>query len=141
MKRLLVPLILCLSISSAYAAEVQIEMLNKLGDESMVYSKKLVKVKPGDTVKWIATDKTHNVNFIKGGVPEGVELYKSTPNENAEFTFKTPGVYAYSCTPHYGMGMIGFVVVGDNTSNLPAVKAVNYPGRAKKVAEEILSKL
>ena len=37
------------------AADVTIEMLNKLGKESMVYSQKIVKVNSGDTVFWKAT--------------------------------------------------------------------------------------
>ena len=52
-------------------------MLNKLDKETMVYSKKVVRVNVGDTVFWKATDKGHNVEFIKGGVPEGVEKFKS----------------------------------------------------------------
>ena len=38
--------------SNSMAADETIEMLNKLGKESMVYSKKVVKVDIGDTVYW-----------------------------------------------------------------------------------------
>lgn len=134
-------LITFFSFSNAYAQDIEIEMLNKLGKERMVYSKKLVNINVGDTVKWKATDKTHNVAFIKGAVPEGVELFKSKLNKDTEYTFTVPGVYSYKCTPHYGMGMIGFVVVGNDLSNLEQVKAIKYPGRAKKVAKEVLSSL
>ena len=47
--------------SFAYAENHTIDMLNKLGKESMVYSKKVVRVDVGDTVFWKATDKGHNV--------------------------------------------------------------------------------
>jgi len=125
----------------AAAAEHTIEMLNKMGDERMVYSKKLVYVDVGDTVRWIPTDKTHNVVFLKKGIPDGAEAYKSKVNKEAEFTFTKPGVYAYKCQPHFGMGMIGFVVVGKDTHNLEAVKSIRYPGRAKKVAKEVLAEI
>ena len=36
-------------------ADETIEMLNKLNNESMVYSKKIVKVNIGDTVFWKST--------------------------------------------------------------------------------------
>ena len=62
------------------AADETVEMLNKLGKESMVYSKKVVKIDVGDTVFWKATDKGHNVEFIKGGTPEGVKKFKSKYN-------------------------------------------------------------
>ena len=82
------------------AADVTIEMLNKLGKESMVYSQKIVKVNSGDTVFWKATTKGHNVEFIKGGFPAGVEKFKSKMNKDAEYKFTVPGIYAYWCTPH-----------------------------------------
>lgn len=123
---------------AAYAAEVQIDMLNKLGKERMVYSKKFVKINVGDTIKWKAADKTHNVVFIKNAIPKGVEIFKSKMNKDAEYTFNVPGIYAYKCQPHFGMGMIGFVQVGDDTHNLEAVKNAKYIGKSKKIAADIL---
>ena len=85
--------------SSSKADNVTIEMLNKLGKETMVYSEKIVRVDVGDTVFWKATTKGHNVEFIKGGVPEGVDKFKSKFNKDTEYTFTIPGIYAYWCTP------------------------------------------
>ena len=92
-------IIITIFSSNAFAADVTIEMLNKQGKETMVYSKKVVKVNVGDTVFWKATDKGHNVEFIKGGVPNGVEKFKTKFNKDAEYTFTIPGIYAYWCTP------------------------------------------
>ena len=107
----------------------------------MVFSKKVVKINVGDKVFWKATDKGHNVEFIRKGVPEGVGKFKSKFNEDVEFKFETPGIYAYWCTPHKSMGMIGFIVVGDDKSNLDAIKALRYTGRSKKIAVELISSL
>ena len=127
------------SISSAIAADETIEMLNKQGKESMVYSKKIVRIKSGDTVNWIATTKGHNVEFIKGGVPEGVEKFKSKFNEDVQYKFTTPGIYAYWCTPHKSMGMIGFVIVDDNKTNLDQIKKIRFSGKSKKIAAELIN--
>ena len=116
----------------AMAADVTIEMLNKQGKESMVYSQKIVNVNVGDTVFWKATTKGHNVQFMKGGVPDGVEKFKSKMNKDTEYTFTVPGIYAYWCTPHKSMGMIGFVVVGGDKSNLEAIKSLKFFGKSKK---------
>ena len=115
----------------AMAADVTIEMLNKQGKESMVYSQKIVNVNVGDTVFWKATTKGHNVQFMKGGVPDGVEKFKSKMNKDTEYTFTVPGIYAYWCTPHKSMGMIGFVIVGDDLSNLESIKKVKFSGKSK----------
>ena len=126
---------------SAFAADQTIEMLNKLEKEYMVFSKKIVKVDIGNTVFWKSTKPGHNVEFIKGGVPEGVGKFRSALSKDTEYKFEIPGIYAYWCTPHKGMGMIGFVVVGDDKSNLDAVKKIKYLGKSKKIAEELISSL
>ena len=125
----------------AMAADVSIEMLNKQGKESMVYSQKIVNVNVGDTVFWKAPTKGHNVQFMKGGVPDGVEKFKSKMNKDTEYTFTVPGIYAYWCTPHKSMGMIGFVVVGGDKSNLEAIKSLKFFGKSKKIAPDLISKL
>tara|TARA_A100000164_G_scaffold112942_1_gene99501 strand:+ start:6257 stop:6706 length:450 start_codon:yes stop_codon:yes gene_type:complete len=129
------------SATNLMAANETIEMLNKLGKESMVYSKKIVRISSGDTVFWKSTDKGHNVEFIKGGVPEGAEKFKSKFNKDTEYKFTVPGIYAYWCTPHKSMGMIGFVIVGDDKSNLEAVKSIRFSGKSKKIATELINSL
>ena len=127
--------------STSCAADVTIEMLNKLGNESMVYSEKIVRVNVGDTVFWKSTNPGHNVEFIKGGVPEGVDKFKTKFSKDAEYTFTIPGIYAYWCTPHKSMGMIGFVVVGDDKSNLENIKKIKYYSRSKKIAPDLINSL
>ena len=127
--------------TNAFAANETIEMLNKQDKERMVYSKKVVKINLGDTVFWKATDKGHNVEFIKGGVPEGVDKFKSKFNKDTEYKFTIPGIYAYWCTPHKTMGMIGFVVVGNDKSNIDAIKSIKFMGRSKKIAPDLINSL
>ena len=141
MKKLIILLFTLIITQSAFAADVTIDMLNKLGKEHMVYSKKIVNIEVGDSVFWKATTPGHNVEFIKGGVPEGVEKFRSKINKDAKYKFEIPGIYAYWCTPHKGMGMIGFVVVGNDKSNLEAIKKIKYQGKSKKISQELISSL
>ena len=127
--------------TTAYSASHTIEMLNKSGNEMMVYSKKIIKVNIGDTVTWKATTKGHNVEFIRNGTPEGVDKFKSKMNVDVDYKFEVPGIYAYWCTPHKAMGMIGFVVVGDDKSNIDKIKAIKFVGKSKKIAPELISQL
>ena len=109
--------------NSVFAEDTTIEMLNKLDKRNMVFSTEIVRINSGDTVFWKATDKGHNVQFIsKNGVPEGVEKFKSKIGKDTEFTFTIPGIYAYWCVPHKTMGMIGFVIVDGDLSNLDSIK-------------------
>ena len=141
MKKIVLFLFVFFISQPSFGADQTIEMLNKLGKEHMVYSKKIVNIEVGDSVFWKATTTGHNVEFIKGGVPEGVEKFRSAISKDAQYTFEIPGIYAYWCTPHKGMGMIGFVVVGNDKSNLEAIKKLKYLGKSKKIAEELISSL
>lgn len=128
----LILLTLALAASPALADEVEVKMLNKGETGTMVFEPALVKVAIGDTVNFIATDKGHNAETIKGLIPEGAEPFKGKMSKDIAVTFTTPGVYAIKCAPHLAMGMVALVVVGDDLSNLDAVKEAKFP---KKTAE------
>ena len=127
--------------NTAFSADATVEMLNKKDKEMNVFSPKIVRVNVGEKVLWKASDKGHNVEFIKKGVPEGVGKFKSKYNKDVEYTFEVPGIYAYWCTPHKSMGMIGFVVVGNDKSNLEDIKKIKYYSRSKKIAPELINSL
>ena len=139
--KILISFTFILFTTNSMAANETVEMLNKLGKDSMVYSKKIVRINVGDTVFWKATDKGHNIEFIKGGIPKGVEKFKSKFNKDTEYKFSVPGIYAYWCTPHKNMGMIGFVVVGDDKSNLEEIKKIRFVAKSKKIAPDLINSL
>ena len=116
-------------------------MLNKGTEGMMVFEPSVVKVAPGDSVHFIATDKSHNVESIEGMIPAGATPFKGEMNQDLTVTFDQPGVYGVKCKPHYAMGMVALVVVGDPKVNLEAAKAVPQKGKAKKVFEELFGEL
>lgn len=134
-------MVLLMGLSTA-SADVVVEMLNKKGKERMLYSEKIVYVNAGQTVTWKAVSKGHNVEFIrKNGVPSGIKKFKSKINKDASYKFETPGIYAYWCTPHKSMGMIGFVVVDNSKSNMEKIRKIKYLGKSKKIAKELIESL
>ena len=140
--KLFVILLSLLFSYSALAEDTTIDMLNKGEGRSMVFSQEIVRVDVGDTVFWKSVDKGHNVEFIKkNGVPDGVDKFKSKVSADAEYTFTIPGIYAYWCTPHKSMGMIGFVIVGDDLSNMESIKKVKFIGKSKKVAKTLIAEI
>jgi len=139
---LLAALILVLP-ASASAADTTIQMLNKDpgSKERNIYSPALVQIEPGETVTWVATDRGHNVEFVRGAFPDGVKSFRSTLGKDVSYTFSTPGVYVYKCTPHYGQGMVGIVIVGEAPDNLAEVMAKKYPGKADNRIDALLAPL
>ncbi len=125
---------------AAQAAEVEVKMLNKGADGAMVFEPALVKIAPGDTVKFLASDKGHNAEIIDTMVPEGGAKFVGKINEEIAIIFDKPGVYGYKCKPHYGMGMVGMIVVGEAT-NLDQAKAATHPGKAKQAFATLFDRL
>jgi pseudoazurin len=135
-------LIICLSLliaSPAIASDVTVEMLNRDADGNrMVYSQEIIEIAAGSTVKWVPTDKGHNVEIIAS--PNDMK-FKSKNGKEASVTFETPGIYYYWCTPHKGMGMIGLVVVGGDTSNKAQISKAKAIGKSKKKLKALLEQL
>ena len=124
----------------ALAAEVEVKMLNKGAEGAMVFEPALVKVAPGDTVKFVATDKGHNAETIKGMLPADATPFLGKNGEDVAVTFEKPGVYGVKCLPHYGMGMVAMVVVGTPT-NVDEAKSIPQVGKAKQVMAGLFEKL
>ena len=126
----------------SHAMTYEVKMYNKDPKNKknrMVFIPRVLKIKPGDTVKFISSNPGHNSQSIKGMIPDGAEKWKSKISKEFEVTLQIPGVYGYKCTPHYGIGMVGLVVVeGDNwRSNLEKAKKAKKVGKAKKAFKEI----
>jgi pseudoazurin len=107
----------------------------------MVFEPAFVKLAPGDTIRFVPTDKGHNAELIKGMAPEGAATFKTVVSKEEVVTFDKPGVYGIKCAPHYVMGMIGLVVVGDQPANLEAAKTVPHGKIAAKRFESLFAKV
>ncbi|HSP23736.1 MAG TPA: pseudoazurin [Saliniramus sp.] len=124
---------------AANAAEHEILMLNKGEKGMMVFVPDHVEAAPGDTIRFIPTDKGHNAEIIAGMLPEGAATFKGKFNEEIVYTLDKEGVYGIKCAPHYGMGMVALVVVGD-PANAEEAQAVKHPGKARAVFTDLFSK-
>jgi pseudoazurin len=126
--------------SAAFAENFDVKMLNKGADGAMVFEPAFVKAAVGDTVTFLSTDKGHNVEGIKGMLPEGVEPFKSGMGEDYVLTLTAEGVYGLKCTPHYSMGMVALIQAGAPV-NLDAAAAVTQKGKAKTRFEPLFAQV
>lgn len=122
------------------AAEHEVQMLNE-GPEGQRnwFDPAVVYAQPGDTIHFVATDKGHNSAAVV--VPDGAEEWKGKLSQDISVTLDVPGLYSYKCTPHFGLGMVGLVAVGDPSINFEAVKSARYPGKARQVMAELLQEV
>lgn len=107
-------LIMGLGLAANAQAEIfEVEMLNKGDAGIMVFQPDFLRIAPGDTVKFIATDRAHSAESDANLWPETVTPFAGKVNEEIDYTFETEGFYGVKCKPHYAMGMVMTVVVGD----------------------------
>jgi pseudoazurin len=129
-------------IGSAYAGEMRVESLNKVGDQRFVYAPNLVHIQPGDTVVFVPTDKGHNTVSIDGMLPEGAKRISIGFNKQGAVVFDRPGIYGFKCTPHVGLGMVGLVVVGDPAGSDEIRRAAaKLPPKARERIYALLTQL
>lgn len=125
----------------AMAADHEVLMLNRgPGNQTMHFEPAFLKVEPGDTVTFIPTDPGHNAESLLGMIPDGASTWKGKLNEAVTVTFDVPGLYAYKCEPHFAMGMVGLIQVGNNVDNLDAMLDARLPPRAQSRMFELFAK-
>ena len=128
------------AVPAASAAEHEVRMLNKGEAGMMVFEPAYLEIAPGDTVTFVVADKGHNAEVIKGMLPDGAEPFAGRINEEISVTFEAEGLYGYMCKPHYAMGMVGLIAVGDPTANLAEAREAKQPGKAKQVMAGLLDR-
>ncbi|RNC96020.1 MAG: pseudoazurin [Oricola sp.] len=126
---------------SAFAEMHEVQMLNRGEAGAMVFEPDLLRIEPGDTVKFIATDPAHNAESILEMIPEGAEPFKGKINEEIEITFDAEGLYGIKCLPHYAMGMVMTLAVGEVSEAPQNYLEGRFPPRARKRFEAQLSNL
>jgi pseudoazurin len=135
-------LALASTIGGAAVAETyEVHMLNKGEAGNMVFEPAALSVSAGDTIKFLATDRGHNAETIKGMIPEGADAFGGKVNEEFEVTLGTEGYYAVMCKPHFSMGMVMVIQVGSKAGAPDDFLAGRLPPRAKQRLEEQLSGL
>ena len=81
---------------AAAAAEVEVKMLDKGAEGVMVFEPSLVKIEPGDTVKFVSVNKGHNAESIKGMLPADATPFVGKMSQDLEVTFDKQGAVSYT---------------------------------------------
>ncbi len=127
--------------SSAFSVTHEILMVNKSKTgEVMVFEPNFLKIKIGDSVKFVPKDKGHSAQQLVGAVPAGVPEWKAGLNKEITVKYDKEGVHFFKCLPHLAMGMVGAVQVGKPT-NMAQVKAFKMTGKAATTYQKVLAKI
>ena len=99
-----------------------VKMLNQGPGGVMIFEPAVLKVAVGDSVTFESTDAAHNSASLPGMIPANAVPWNGQLSRDITVILTEPGVYAYQCTPHSMMAMVGVIQVGDDSSNLDTVK-------------------
>ena len=125
--------------SAAWAETYEVKMLNRGALGPMVYEPEFIKLKPGDKLRFLASSSGHDAVSIEGMLPAGAQPFKGKINEEIEVTFSAAGIYGIKCLPHYAMGMVMLVQVGEAPLSALTIPAA-APERAQKRFHEIAAR-
>ena len=144
--RSILPALLALAFASgpspdARAGEIEVKALNR-GPSGVVFvfAPELVRIEPGDSINFVATDKGHEVHSVPGMIPEGAQLFEGRMNQDVKVSFTVPGVYVVACRPHAATGMVAVIVVGEPV-NLDRIDPGTLTGKARGKLESLLASL
>lgn len=135
---------LALSIAltgSVLAENFDVQMLNRGDAGNMIFEPAFLRIAAGDTVTFLATDRGHNAESIPEMSPEGAEGFEGRINEEIVATFDVEGFYGVRCKPHYAMGMVMVIAVGEDTAAPDTFLEGRIPRGAKARFEEQLASL
>jgi len=124
-----------------------VEMVSEGGQE--FFRPALLHIAPDDTVRWTLHSGFHSATAYHPDVagkprivPQGTPVWDSgllrADGARFERRFQREGAYAYYCTPHEALGMVGLIVVG---SPSPVPLAADVLGALPKAARVRLVKL
>ena len=141
-KTLASSLALGIALTSAAAAEnFEVQMLNRGEAGNMIFEPAFIHIAAGDTVTFLSTDRGHNAESIPEMMPDGAEGFEGRINEEVVATFDTEGVYGIRCKPHFAMGMVMTIAVGEDAHAPDTFLEGRIPRGAKARFEEQLAGL
>ena len=125
----------------AWAADIEVKMLNKGEEGKMVFEPSFIKAQKGDNIIFIPTDKGHMAASIKGMIPEGAKKFKSKINKKFTYTVDVEGLYGIRCTPQYANGMVALIQVGESADPADFMKGKKVPKKSKERLEKYLAQV
>src|SRR6516164_3130332 len=86
-------ILVCALSHQALGDEIEVKSLNRSSTGFFVFSPDFVRIKPGDIINFVATDKGHQVYSVPSMIPEGAQPFDAKMSQDIKATFTVPGIY------------------------------------------------
>lgn len=115
-------LLLCSGIINAKEHIVNLKTTGNNG-KMMVFEPMLLQIAVGDTVNFVPSDASHNA--VSFSAPSDKSSFETPYGKATKVTFNEKGVVLVKCLPHFVMGMVGVIQVGDDVDKTKALNDWN----------------
>ncbi len=126
------------STTDAAATEHVVELRNRGDGGLFVFEPMLLRIQPGDSVTFVPVDNGHNSQSIDTIAPDDAITWRGKISTPITIAFEQEGAYGVRCAPHFTLGMVGLIIVGDPSPNLDAAATVQLPKTAQSRMVELL---
>ena len=137
---------LCLLICTGFvnAKEHTVKLLTQGSNgKMMVFEPMFIKISVGDTINFVPSDASHNAQSFS--VPSDKSSFNTPYGKPTKVTFTEAGAVLVKCLPHFALGMIAVVQVGENIDsskvNADWLKAKASVVMNKEAIDEALTKI
>jgi len=106
---------LCLLLFTGFinAKEHTVKLLTQGSNgKMMVFEPMFIKISVGDTINFVPADASHNAQSFS--VPSEKSSFETPYGKPTKVTFTEKGALLVKCLPHFALGMIAVIQVGDN---------------------------
>jgi len=106
---------LCLLLCSGFvnAKEHTVKLLTQGSNgKMMVFEPMFIKISVGDTINFIPSDASHNAQSFSA--PSEKSTFETPYGKSAKVTFTENGAVLVKCLPHFALGMVAVIQVGEN---------------------------
>lgn len=106
---------LCLLLCTGFvnAKEHTVKLLTQGSNgKMMVFEPMFIKISIGDTINFVPSDTSHNAQSFS--VPSEKSSFNTPYGKDTKVTFTEAGAVLVKCLPHFALGMIAVVQVGEN---------------------------
>jgi pseudoazurin len=135
-------LLLCTGLANAKEHTVKLLTQGSNG-KMMVFEPMFIKISVGDTINFIPSDASHNAQSFS--VPSEKSSFETPYGKPTKVTFTEAGAVLVKCLPHFVLGMVAVVQVGENIDsnkvNADWRKVSASVAMNKEAIDEALSKI
>ncbi|MEI6894304.1 MAG: plastocyanin/azurin family copper-binding protein [Colwellia sp.] len=121
-KMITLPLTLSLLLATGFiqAKEYEVKLQTSGSNGKMMFFEpNFIKIAVGDTINFVPADVTHNA--VSYSVPSEKSSFETPLGVATKVTFSEEGVVLVKCLPHFSLGMVAVIQVGDKVDKSKAL--------------------